>query len=231
MNAPLTDTDIVLRILAATLAGALVGLERESHGRAAGLRTTILACVASAIAMIISQCLFYDSAAATTGGNWRPDPAWLGAGILTGIGFLGAGTILRHENMIRGVTTAASLWFVTVLGLAFGSGRFDLGGIGVGIALVILLLLPPLEKHIRSDWYSKLSVTMELDSLSEPQFEARMHALGLKIRRMDLNYDLGARRKTFSCELKLERHTALEMSAKTIADLRQCPGVLQIHWA
>ncbi len=231
MNAPLTDTEIILRILAATLAGALVGLERESHGRAAGLRTTMLACVAAAIAMIISQGLFSDSAAATAGGNWRPDPARLGAGILTGIGFLGAGTILRHENMIRGVTTAASLWFVTVLGLAFGSGRFGLGAIGVGVALVILLVLPPLERHIHSDWYSKLSVTMELDALSESQLEARLQVLGLKIRRMDLNYDIAAQRKTISCELKLERRAALELSARTIADLRHCPGVLHIHWA
>jgi putative Mg2+ transporter-C (MgtC) family protein len=204
----------------------LVGLERESHGRAAGLRTTMLTCVASAIAMLISQWLFVESA----GGNWRPDPARLGAGILTGIGFLGAGTILRHEDMIRGVTTAASLWFVTVLGLAFGSGRFDLGLIGLGAGLAILLIVPPFEKHIRSDWYSKLSVTLELDSLSESQLEARLQALGLKVRRMDLSYDLTARRKTIACDLRLERHTAIEISAKTVADLRQCPGVLRIDW-
>src|SRR5438477_324936 len=116
----LSFSDMLLRLLLAFLAGMAVGWERESHGRPAGLRTNILACVASAVAMIVSEMLFAKSAAATATGNWRPDPARLGAGILTGIGFLGAGTIIRHGNFVRGVTTAASLWFVTVLGLAFG---------------------------------------------------------------------------------------------------------------
>src|SRR5438874_967575 len=121
---------MALRLSLAFAAGFIVGWERESHGRPAGLRTNILACVAAAVAMVLSEVLFIQSAAAATG-SWRPDPARLGAGILTGIGFLGAGTILRHANVIRGVTTAASLWFVTVLGLAFGSGQIALGLIGL----------------------------------------------------------------------------------------------------
>src|SRR5439155_9531173 len=153
----LTYLDMFLRVLAAFGAGLIVGWERESHGRPAGLRTTILACVASAVAMIISEILFVESAAAAGTANWRPDPARLGAGILTGIGFLGAGTILRHANFVRGVTTAASLWFVTVLGLTFGSGEFALGVIGVGLALVALFILPRFERYIDTDWYSTLS--------------------------------------------------------------------------
>src|SRR5690242_19330167 len=159
--------EMFVRILAAFLAGFVVGWERESHGRPAGLRTTILACVASAIAMMVSEILFLETAAPNPNASWRPDPARLGAGILTGIGFLGAGTILRHENLIRGVTTAASLWFVTVLGLAFGSGEYALGGIGVVIALFTLFVLPRHEKWIQSDWYSTLTVTSHMDALTE----------------------------------------------------------------
>src|SRR2546427_5507917 len=99
--APLSYWEMFLRVLMAFLAGFVVGWERESHGRPAGLRTTILACVASAVAMMVSEVLFMQTAAANPTASWRPDPARLGAGILTGIGFLGAGTILRHENMIR----------------------------------------------------------------------------------------------------------------------------------
>jgi putative Mg2+ transporter-C (MgtC) family protein len=230
MNPPLTTADILMRLLAATLAGALMGWERERHGRAAGLRTTILTCVASAVAMIISEFLFAQGANATPGGNWRPDPARLAAGVLTGIGFLGAGTILRHNDAIRGVTTAASLWFVTLLGLAFGNGQFLVGTFGLGIALPTLMLLPLFEKHIRSDWYATLSVTTELDALNQSQLEERLKALGLKIKGVELNYDLAARQKTISCEVKLERHRAAEFAAKAVADLRQCPGVLQIRW-
>src|SRR5437016_5675750 len=131
----LSYLEMFLRIAMAFIAGFVVGWERESHGRPAGLRTTILTCVASAVAMIVSQVLFTESATITPASTWRPDPARLGAGILTGIGFLGAGTILRHANVIRGVTTAASLWFVTVLGLAFGSGEFALGFMGTAVAL------------------------------------------------------------------------------------------------
>src|SRR5438128_3501614 len=130
-----------LRLLLAFIAGFIVGWERESHGRPAGLRTNILACVASALAMVVSEVLFAQSAAATATGSWRPDPARLGAGILTGIGFLGAGTILRHANAVRGITTAASLWFVTVLRLAFGSGQFVLGLLGTALARLTLVVL------------------------------------------------------------------------------------------
>jgi putative Mg2+ transporter-C (MgtC) family protein len=231
MNLPLASTEIVLRILAATIAGTLIGLERESHGRPAGLRTTMLTCVAAAIAMVVSECLFIETASSTAGGNWRPDPARLGAGILTGIGFLGAGTILRQNNLVTGVTTAATLWFVTVLGLAFGSGLYWLGALGVAIGMITLVGFPTLEKHIPVDWYSRLTVTMELDALNEEQLRARLKALGLKVKRMELNYDLVAKQKTISCDLKLRKKAAREVCAKAVADLRQCPGVLQITWA
>ena len=206
----------------------VVGLERESHGRAAGLRTTALACVAAALAMIISEIMYIESAA--TGAAWRPDPARLGAGILTGIGFLGAGTIIRHANVIRGVTTAASLWFVTVVGLAFGSGQFFPGFIGVGIALVTLFVLPEIERHIQSDWYATLTVTLELDALSEDQLKQRLKALGVKVKTVELNYDLVKKQKTVSCELRLKKPDLFEVSRKVVGDLKGCSGVLQIQW-
>src|SRR4029453_14084372 len=148
----------------------LVGWERESHGRAAGFRTTTLTCVASAIAMIISEYLFVGGTNSAPGGNWRPAPARLGAGILTGIGFLGAGTILRHADTIRGVTTAASLWIVTVLGLTFGSGEFALGLIGVTFALLTLLVLPRFERHIVVHSYATLTVSAEFTFMNECDF-------------------------------------------------------------
>lgn len=230
MNAPLPLAEIALRILAATIAGALMGMERESHGRPAGLRTTILACVASALAMITSEFLFAEGAAATAGGNWRPDPARLGAGILTGIGFLGAGTILRNDNLIRGVTTAATLWFVTVVGLTFGAGLFAVGSIGTGIALITLVALPRIERHIKSDWYSKVEVTMDLDAMSEQELRERLTSLGVKVQRMDLKYDFAARQKIVICDLKLDRHAVLELPTRTVAALRQNPGIVKVSW-
>jgi putative Mg2+ transporter-C (MgtC) family protein len=226
----LTLSQMFLRLLTAFLAGFIVGWERESHGRPAGLRTNILACVASALAMIISEVLFAQSAFATANGSWRPDPARLGAGILTGIGFLGAGTILRHENVIWGVTTAASLWFVTVLGLAFGSGQFVLGGIGVALALITLYVLPRFEKHIESDRFATLSLVGSLEAFSETDLRTRIQNLGVIVQTMRLSYDLEKQQKTFTCDLKLRKSTAVESANKVVSDLSRCPGVLRVRW-
>ena len=180
--------------------------------------------------MIVSEILFAQSARGAAAGTWRPDPARLGAGILTGIGFLGAGTILRHENVIRGVTTAATLWFVTVLGLAFGSGRFEIGFIGTCIALITLFILPRFEKHIRSDWYATLTVTTTLEGTSEIELRKRIEALGPIVKTMKLSYDLDKKQRTMICELKLNKLNAFELSGNVVKDLTLCPGVVQIRW-
>src|SRR3989338_1113510 len=104
--------DALTRIGFSLGAGLILGLERESHGRAAGLKTTVLACVASCLAMILSENFYLESAGAA--GVFRPDRARLAAGILTGIGFLGAGAIIRQGTLVRGVTTAAVLWYITI---------------------------------------------------------------------------------------------------------------------
>src|SRR6185369_4643436 len=114
----LDAVDMVVRIGLAFLVGLVLGFERERHGRAAGMRTTMLVCVSSAIVMLFSQYLFLESSSATAG--WKPDPARLAAGVLAGMGFLGAGVIVRQENIIHGVTTAAVLWFSSILGLVLG---------------------------------------------------------------------------------------------------------------
>ena len=228
MISPLTTSEMLLRVGAALVAGLLVGLEREHHGRAAGLRTTMLTCVAAALAMILSEVLFEQTAAVSNG--WRPDPARLGAGILTGIGFLGAGTIMRHDNAIRGVTTAASLWFVTVLGLAFGTGQFLLGFVGLGVAMVTLLALPALEKHLQSDWYATLTLLLELDALRDDQIRERIESLGVKVKSMQLDYDLVKKQKTVLCQLKLGKPALFESSGRIVSTLAQWPGVLQVKW-
>ena len=222
--------EMCVRLLLAFFAGFVVGWERESHGRPAGLRTNILACVAAALAMVVSELLFAHSAAANPSGSWRPDPARLGAGILTGIGFLGAGTILREGTIVRGVTTAASLWFVTVLGLAFGSGALALGLLGTALALLTLFVLPRFEKHIQSDWYVRLTVTAGLEGLTEADLRQRVESLGIRVQVMRLNYDLERKEKTFSCELKMKRRNAVELSNRTVAELTRCPGVLRVRW-
>lgn len=139
--------EILQRIVASLLAGLLLGLERERRGRAAGLRTTILVCMAATIAMILSD-IYYTNHVTDAGQGWRPDPGRLGAGILTGMGFLGAGVIIRQGPTVQGVTTAALMWFSTVIGFCFGSGQMFLGMCSVLVATLALYGLPFLGARI-----------------------------------------------------------------------------------
>ncbi len=225
----ITTGDLLLRLGLAFLAAFIVGWERESHGRPAGLRTNILVCVASAVAMLVSEILFGQALRATPGGAVRADPARLGAGILTGIGFLGAGTILRHDNFVRGVTTAATLWFLSILGLAFGAGYFVLGGCGLALALIALHLLARVEWLIESDWYAAITVTQAMEGLSEQELKSRLEQLGPRVLSLKVSCDFINRRKTVTCQLKLRRSRRFELPGAVLAALAACPGVTNVE--
>ena len=115
---------MILRLIVATLFGGLIGLERESHKRPAGFRTHILVCIGSALVMMISQYAFLEFS-----GKLGYDPGRIAAQVISGIGFLGAGTILREGSTIKGLTTAASLWVVAGIGLAVGTGFYASGAV------------------------------------------------------------------------------------------------------
>lgn len=142
----LTLSQLLIRLVLAAVLGSLVGLERQRLDWAAGLRTHMMVCVGSALAIIVSAYGFTDVIVA---GKIVLDPSRVAAQVVSGIGFLGAGTILflRHE-VIRGLTTAAGLWTVACIGLAVGSGLFEAAIIATVLALIILALIKPLEKHL-----------------------------------------------------------------------------------
>lgn len=197
-----TPTLIIIRLLLAFVLGGLIGLERETHGRAAGLRTHILVCLGSALIMLTSIHLFYLYHQVT-----RMDPTRIAAGVITGIGFLGAGTIIRFRASVRGLTTAASLWAVAGIGLAIGSG-FYLGAYTVtALILFVLFFLTKLERAlIRKDWYKILAV------------ETRGHAQQLKdIRSALANYR--AEIRDFEIKKKPDsENVIIDFSLKLITD-------------
>lgn len=133
---------VVFSLLMATLLGGIIGFEREYHGHAAGLRTHILVSLGSALITIISLYGFGD--AGIVGGR---DPARLVAQVVSGIGFLGAGTIIQTGVDIKGLTTATTLWFVMAIGVAAGAGRFIIAAIATIIALVTLTSLSKIEAY------------------------------------------------------------------------------------
>ncbi len=149
----LTDSQIVWRLLLAAVLSGLVGFEREIHGRAAGFRTHILVCVGAALITMVSMYM-----AEIYQGIAQADPGRIAAQIVTGVGFLGAGTILRFRASVRGLTTAASLWTVAGVGLATGCGFFAGAMFTTALVLVSLLFFSYLEwKVIRKDWYRTFS--------------------------------------------------------------------------
>jgi putative Mg2+ transporter-C (MgtC) family protein len=138
-------TDVLLRLVVATVLGGLVGIERERLDRAAGLRTHILVAIASCLVMIVSAFGFADALA--TDGTVTLDPSRVAAQVVSGIGFLGAGVIIFRKNTVRGLTTAASIWAVAGIGLATGGGLFAGAAIGTALILIVQAGLRPLERR------------------------------------------------------------------------------------
>ncbi|TJY38962.1 MgtC/SapB family protein [Cohnella pontilimi] len=155
----ITDWELTLRILSALVIGGLIGLEREFGDHAAGFRTHILVCLGSALIMLLS---IYGFSAFVGEQNVRADPARLAAQVISGIGFLGAGTILRNGTSISGLTTAASLWVVAALGLAVGAGFYYGALLTTLLVLISLFVLNKLEK-IFSSKRRMIDLTMVLD--------------------------------------------------------------------
>lgn len=140
-------SDIILRIVTATILGGIIGMERQFKHRPAGFKTHILVCVGSATIMVLSEYLFRKYHMEF---GILSDPARLGAQVISGVGFLGAGTIIHHGQNVRGLTTAASLWVVAAIGLAAGSGFYFLA-IVVSISIyIILFIFNKLYRRIRS---------------------------------------------------------------------------------
>jgi putative Mg2+ transporter-C (MgtC) family protein len=150
---------IALRLFLTLSAAALLGLNRDEHGRPAGLRTNILVGLAACLAMIQADLLNH-SIGKTSDSFVVMDTMRLPLGILSGIGFIGAGAILKRGEMVVGVTTAATLWFVTVLGLCFGGGQLGLGVAGFGAGLFVLAGLKHIE--LRLPELHRASLLLEL---------------------------------------------------------------------
>lgn len=134
---------VVVRILFSAILGGLIGIEREMHRHEAGLRTHILVSMGSCLIMLTSLHVFdiYKGMAVV-------DPSRIAASVVTGIGFIGAGAIIRYGKGVRGLTTASSLWITSAVGLAVGCGFYGAGIVTTIIALVSLLFLRNVEKEL-----------------------------------------------------------------------------------
>lgn len=152
------EGEVLLRLIMAILLGGVVGLEREMHGRPAGFRTHIVVCLGAAVMILGTE--YYQPA---TGSASVLDVNRMAAGIITGIGFLGAGAILREENMVRGLTTAGCVWFVAGLGVVIGKGIYSLALWATLLVFIMLFFFRYVEAWMPVNQYKSLSVDVALE--------------------------------------------------------------------
>ena len=151
---------ILLRTILAAALGGTIGMERESKHHPAGFRTHTLVCVGAAIVMLLSELLFVQY---HTAYGLMSDPARMGAQVISGIGFLGAGTIMRYGSNVRGLTTAASIWATGCIGLAVGAGFYMLASVATVVILVTLVVFNNISKLFeRKSKPSKRELHIEL---------------------------------------------------------------------
>ncbi|HEX3631971.1 MAG TPA: MgtC/SapB family protein [Casimicrobiaceae bacterium] len=190
----MTEHELLLRPLLALVGGGLIGLERSFHGRAAGLRTYALVSFASALLVGIAQ--FMDSA--LPGGN--TNVARVIQGIVTGIGFLGAGVIVKEGFTVRGLTTAASVWVVSAIGVAFGAGFLLEGAAAVVLTLAALSLLRVVEDKLHVQLYVHCHVAFRRkERRDEAWLRAFVKEHGFAI--TDLSYRLDGRADLFEYQM------------------------------
>jgi len=157
-------TDITIALLSALAAGSLIGLERTYHGRPAGFRTHALVCLASALLMVVAvyQLRWFNQGPQEI---IRIDPTRMAQGIMTGIGFLGAGVIFKEELTVRGLTTAASIWITAALGILYGVGFYYPALIGTVATLGALAGFRWFERRIPSQFFFEFSVRYAKDKV------------------------------------------------------------------
>ncbi len=217
---------ITVRVLAALVIGGLIGMERTFHGRPAGFRTHALVCLASALLMIITV---YQN-------QWmtevvidaiRTDPTRMAQGIMTGIGFLGAGVIFKEGLTVRGLTTAASIWVTSAIGILVGVGFYFLAVLGALATLVVLSLFRFIEGKLPAEFYAHHMLRFARDTvMSEDELRKLITGHGFSV--ANLSYRMTEGGKLF--EYRMTLRTRDRKNAEALSQhLRTLPSVIEFR--
>ena len=220
----LATWEILVRLGAAAALGGAIGIERELREREAGFRTHLLVSVGAALFTLVSAYAWTDFQFSQASGVTF-DPTRIAAQIVTGIGFIGAGAIIRHGLTVRGVTTAATLWMVAAIGMACGAGFFWAAGIATAISLVSLGPLRVVARRMRDRPHSRrLGVELEEDAPAAPVLAA-LEELGVGITSFSVGVRDGGRRLSCVVELPAE-----ETAEELVRRLGGIDGVSGVEW-
>jgi putative Mg2+ transporter-C (MgtC) family protein len=184
------DLEMMLRLIAALVAGAFIGYERSFHGRPAGLRTHVLVCLASSLLMLVTV---YEDHWVRIAAESRLDPTRMAQGIMTGIGFLGAGVIVKEGLNVRGLTTAASIWITAGIGILAGVGLYLPMVASVLLTLLVLSVFRWIEMRVPTQAYYYFDVKYTREgNLSEKAMRELLEELGFSIANFSYRLDAGA---------------------------------------
>lgn len=226
----LTWEQIALRVALASIASFIIGLNRDEHGHPAGIRTTMLVCLAATFAMLQVNLLL-SLAGKLPSSFIVMDLMRLPLGILSGIGFIGAGVIIKRDTHVNGVTTAATIWFVTVLGLLFGGGNLYLGIAASALAIGILWALQLIERYLIREYRGSLHLAFSSNPPNEDDVRQRLLAASLKIVHWATRYDPPTTLTAIDCELTWRAPASrIVATPSTIEQLRALPGVRMLTW-
>ena len=219
----LNEWIIVFRLVLSAILSGIIGFEREFHGRAAGFRTHILLCVGSTLIMLTSIHIFD-----VYSGRVPIDPARLAAGVVTGIGFMGAGTIMRYKASVRGLTTATSLWVAAGVGLAVGSGLYFGAIVTTLIAMIALMFFSRLEHvMIRKNWYKTIIIETK-DGLEQlKKIRETLSEYGSEINDLEADRSKDGTNMVLKFGLKLITNPR---NARLIEDIARLEGVKSVKW-
>jgi putative Mg2+ transporter-C (MgtC) family protein len=219
--------EMMLRLLAALVAGALIGYERSYHGRPAGFRTHALVCTASSLLMLVPA---YDSQWVQTGPETvRLDPTRMAQGIMTGIGFLGAGVIVKEGVSVRGLTTAASIWITASIGILAGIGFYFPMMVAVLLTLGVLSVFHWVEQRMPTHSYFQFDVRFARDAaMSEAALRELIRRHGFSIAHFSYHLDGEGRVRRHSMVLRaIDRSNA----SRLFETLDGTPTVLEVKIA
>jgi putative Mg2+ transporter-C (MgtC) family protein len=223
-------SEVAVRLLLTVIAGLLIGYNRTEHGKAAGLRTTVLVCLAASIAMIQVNLLL-PMAGRASDSFVTNDLMRLPLGILTGVGFIGGGAILRRDNIITGVTTAATLWYVTVIGPCLGGGQIALGVAATALGLLALWMLERFELHLRREHRASLSLVLEGGTMTEDALRRRLEHAGLRIVATRIAASNAGQHRELSFDLREQRDPHQTSPPPICETLAKEDGVSRIEWS
>lgn len=202
----INEQEIILRLLLGALFGGIIGFERQVHGRPAGFRTHMLVCLALVLLMVVSENYHY-LILEKDASFMRVDPARIAMGAITGVGFLGAGVIVKTGVTVQGLTTAASIWMVSAIGLAIGSGLYMASIWAFAITLFALFALRIIEGRMARMSFMTFNI-VAAESLSEERIFETLNKFGARPHNIEYEREVATGEITYRMSAAMRHKTS-----------------------